>query len=342
MKQTIFLFILLSLFAFPQTNTTGIFTNPVWDGADPWLVKQDSDYIYCYTQNNAIFVSRSKQMTQRGETQAVWKAPETGWNRACVWAPEIHFISGHWYVYYAAGESGPPFIHQRTGVLRSKTEEVFSEYEDLGMLYTGNDSSVPESNIWAIDMTVFEHKGKLYAVWSGWEKQADTDKTPQHLFIQEMENQFTLKGKRVLLSSPEEIWETGGPLNINEGPEVLKNGDKVFIVYSCRESWTPEYRQGMLQLKNEKADPLLKENWIRTGPVFEGNEKVFGVGHCSFVKSPDGTEDWIIYHSKKSRNPGWERDVRMQPFTWKSDGTPDFGKAIPAGVPVKLPSGETK
>ena len=318
-----------------QQNKNETFTNPVWDGADPWLVKQGSDYVYCYTQNNTIYVSRSKQMTQKGETSAVWKAPETGWNRSCVWAPEIHFISGRWYVYYAAGESGPPFIHQRTGVLRSKTGDVFSEYEDLGMLYTGDDSSVPESNIWAIDMTVFEHNRKLYAVWSGWKKQADTDKTPQHLYIQEMENPFTLKGKRVLLSSPEESWETGGPLNINEGAQVLKNRNKNFIIYSCRESWLPEYRQGMLQLKNPQADPLIKENWIKTGPVFEGNEKVFGVGHCSFVKSPDGTEDWIIYHSKKTTNPGWERDVRMQPFTWKLDGTPDFGKAIPAGVPVK-------
>ena len=342
MKTILFLLILFPLWVFAQEKKNETFTNPVWDGADPWLVKQDSDYIYCYTQNNAIFISRSKQMTQRGETRAVWKAPETGWNQACVWAPEIHFVGGRWYVYYAAGESGPPFIHQRTGVLRSKTEEVFSEYEDLGILYTGNDSSVPASNIWAIDMTVFEHYGKLYAVWSGWEKQADTDKTPQHLYIQEMENPSTLKGKRVLLSSPEESWETGGPLNINEGSQVLKNGNKVFIVYSCRESWTPEYRQGMLQLKNPQADPLVRENWIKTGPVFEGNEKVIGVGHCSFVKSPDGTEDWIIYHSKRSPNPGWDRDVRMQPFNWKPDGTPDFGRAIPAGVPMKLPSGETK
>lgn len=340
MKPVLLLILLLPSLAYSQNNTTKTYTNPVWNGADPWMIKEGDNYYYCFSANNSIQVSKSKKMTKKGETKTIWKAPETGWNKACVWAPEIHLIDGHWYVYYAAGESGPPFIHQRTGILRSKTDDVFSEYEDLGVLYTGDDSSVPESNIWAIDMTVFEYNRKLYAVWSGWKKQADTDKTPQHLYIQEMENPFTLKGKRVLLSSPEESWETGGPLNINEGPEVLKNGDIVFIIYSCRESWTPEYRQGMLQLKSKNADPLVRENWIKTGPVFEGNEKVFGVGHCSFVKSPDGTEDWIIYHSKKSTNPGWDRDVRMQPFKWKPDGIPDFGKAIPTGVPVKLPSGE--
>ena len=346
--KPVFLIIFLSPLLIHAQNDNDVqrnkvfFTNPVWDGADPWMVKEGEYYYYCFSANNAIHISKSKSMIDRGETKTIWKAPSTGWNRSCIWAPEIHFIEGKWYVYYAAGESGPPFIHQRTGVLRSQTENVFSEYEDLGMLYTGDEPGKPVLNIWAIDMTVMQLNGKLYAIWSGWQKQADTDKTPQLLYIQEMENPFTLKGKRVLLSSPEKSWETGGPLNLNEGPEVLKNGEKVFIVYSCRESWTPEYRLGMLQLNNLNADPLLKANWIKTGPVFEGNEKVFGVGHCSFVKSPDGKEDWIIYHSKKFQNPGWERDVRIQPFTWKSDGTPDFGEAIPAGIVVKLPSEESK
>jgi GH43 family beta-xylosidase len=168
----------------------------------------------------------------------------------------------------------------------------------------------------------------------------DTDATPQHLYIQEMENPYTLKGTRVLLSSPEESWETGGPLDLNEGPEVLKNGEHVFIVYSCRESWLKEYRQGMLQLKNPDGNLLDPANWEKKGPVFQGNSEVLGVGHCSFVKSPDGTEDWIMYHSKKSTEPGWQRDVRMQPFGWKADGTPDFGMPVPAGEELERPPGE--
>ncbi len=323
-----------------KQDVKNTFTNPVWEGADPWIVQQGDEYVYCFSANNGISVSRSKLLTQRGENRKIWSAPKTGWNKSCVWAPEIHFIDGHWYVYYAAGESGPPFIHQRTGVLRSKTADVFSEYEDMGMLNTGDDPGNISKNIWAIDMTVFEHQGKLYALWSGWLKQMDTDATPQHLFIQEMENPYTLKGKRVLLSSPEESWETGGPLNLNEGPQVLMRNDRVFIVYSCRESWLKEYRQGMLELKSSDADPLNPESWKKQGPVFEGNQAVHGVGHVSFVKSPDKTEDWIIYHSKKGTEPGWDRDVRMQPFTWNTDGTPNFGEAVKAGEPLKRPSGE--
>jgi len=318
------------------------FTNPVWDGADPWMVKHGDDYIYCYSANNSIVLSKSKKMTKKGELKNIWTAPATGWNRSCVWAPEIHFIANRWYVYYAAGVSGPPFIHQRTGVLRSKTGDVFSDYEDMGILYTGDNSADPSTNVWAIDMTILEHKDKLYAIWSGWIKQETTDATQQHLYISEMENPYTMKGKRVKLSSPAESWETGGPLNLNEGPEILKNGDKVFVVYSCRESWLVEYRQGMLQLINPDGDLLDPTNWKKSGPVFQGNSQVYGVGHCSFVKSPDNTEDWIIYHSKKNTTSGWERDVRMQPFTWNSDGTPNFGIPVPAGKTLNIPSGQAE
>lgn len=343
---TLFIFITLTF-----SGNCGILTNdtvkttlknPLWDGADPWMIKHDNEYIYCFSSKNSIFVSRSKYITKKGELKQIWSAPATGWNSNCVWAPEIHFVDGYWYVYYAAGESGPPFIHQRTGVLRSANEDVFSEYKDMGVLNTGDFPDDLSKNVWAIDMTILEHKGKLFAIWSGWTKQKDTDATPQHLYIQEMENPYTLKGKRVLLSSPEESWETGGPLNLNEGPEILKNGGHIFIVYSCRESWLKEYRLGMLQLNNPNGDLLDPESWTKKGPVFQGNSQVFGVGHCSFVKSPDNTEDWIIYHSKKTTDPGWNRDVHTQTFTWNADGTPNFGEAIPAGKEIRRPSGEVE
>lgn len=343
------LMVLTTSFAYAKEKPQNIqpvkaFTNPVWDGADPWMYKHGNDYIYCYSANNSIVLSRSKSMIRKGDLKTIWKAPVSGWNRNCVWAPEIHFISGHWYVYYAAGESGPPFIHQLTGVLKSKTDEVFSEYDDMGVLYTGDHPEDPSTNIWAIDMTILEHKDKLYAIWSGWIKNETTDATQQHLFISEMENPYTMKGKRLKLSSPVESWETGGPLNLNEGPEILKKDDKIFVLYSCRESWLVDYRLGMLQLMNPDGNLLDPANWKKTGPVFTGNSQVYGVGHCSFVKSPDNTEDWIIYHSKKSTNPGWQRDVRMQSFTWNADGTPHFGTPIPAGQKQNFPSGvvETK
>ena len=207
----------------------------------------------------------------------------------------------------------------------------------MGMVYTGDDPDMKSNNVWAIDMTVFRHSGKLYAVWSGWEKPELTDKTSQHLYIAEMENPFTMKSPRVKISSPSEAWETGGPLDLQEGPEILRKGDNLFIIYSCRESWTVDYRLGMLKLRDPEGSLLSASSWEKSGPVFSGP---FGTGHCSFVKSPDGREDWIIYHSKKSIKEGWQRDVRAQRFKWDSKGYPVFGKAAAVGTMLKRPSGE--
>jgi len=315
------------------------FKNPVFDGADPWYMEKDGYYYYCFSSKNGINISRSRFLTKQEVTKRVWQAPETGWNKACVWAPELHFIDGRWYIYYAAGESGPPYIYQKTGVLQSETEDPFSNYTDKGMLYTGDDPDLKSDNIWAIDMTVFHFRNKLYAVWSGWEKAELTDKTPQNLYIAEMTDPCTMKGSRVKISSPEETWETGGPLDLQEAPEVLFNDKNLFIVYSCRESWTVDYRLGLLRLKDKDGSLLSPSNWEKSGPVFQGP---FGTGHCSFVKSPDGEEDWIIYHSKKSVKEGWQRDVRMQKFKWTRNGYPVFGKPVETGAEIKRPSGEYK
>ena len=110
-------------------------------------------------------------------------------------------------------------------------------------------------------------------------------------------------------------------------------------MYSCRESWLKDYRLGLLELV-DKANPLDSASWSKTGPVFHGNEKVLGVGHCSFAKSPDGSQDWIIYHSKITEEPGWPRDVRIQPFTWTDEGYPDFGEPVNVEVEMPVPSGE--
>lgn len=316
----------------------GFFTNPIADGADPWVFKKDGFYYYCGSGEGGIYVSKSEKLTDPGERVVVWRPEEGDWNQTNIWAPEIHFIEGKWYIYYAAGIAGPPFIHQRSGVLES--DDPFGPYEDKGMLYTGDDMVDPFTVKWAIDLTTHRMNGQRYAIWSGWEENDTTDKTKQHLYIATMSNPYTINGNRIKISSPEESWETGGPLDLNEGPQILKKDGKVFIIYSTRESWMIEYRLGQLSLSDTLLDPLDPDIWEKSGPVFQGTDKVLGAGHASFTTSPDGKEDWIFYHSKKTTEPGWDRDIRIQEFGWKPDGSPDFGQPVAAGEPLALPSGE--
>lgn len=325
-----------------QAVPKGYFTNPIGDGADPWVIKYDNTYYFCSAGNGKLYVSKSEKLTEPGNKMIVWETPDMGWNKSNVWAPELHHFNGKWYIYYAAAKKGgAPFIYQRSGVLESVGDDPFGPYIDKGMLYTGDSIQSPGSESkWAIDLTPLKLNGQLYAIWSGWEENAETDKTKQHLYMATMSNPWTISSNRKLLSSPVEPWETGGPLDLNEGPQVLKYNDKVFIIYSTRESWLKEYRLGQLALSDTLLNPMEATNWVKAGPVFEGTDKVLGVGHCSFTTSPDGTEHWILYHSKKSAAPGWDRNIRAQEFTWTADGFPVFGEPVPVGVPIPVPSGQ--
>jgi GH43 family beta-xylosidase len=327
----------------PSPAADCTFLNPVAEGADPWVVKRDSVYYLAQARGSGIYVSRSTRLTQvtRNAVQ-VWAAPDTGWNRSNVWAPELHFIDGRWYIYYAAGRAGPPFVHQRSGVLQSTGDDPQGAYVDRGMLDTGDEVASLAENRWAIDVDVARIGGQTYAVWSGWERDADTDRTPQHLYIARMSNPWTLAGPRVRISSPTESWERGTELDLQEGPTFLQHGGQTFIVYSTRESWLPEYRLGLLRLASPGADPLSPASWTKTGPVFARAADVYGPGHASFTVSPDGTESWIVYHAKTSTAPGWERAIRMQEFTWSADGSPVFGTPAPGGQGLAAPSGECR
>lgn len=325
-----------------STQAGSQFQNPITNGADPWITKHEQTYYYCFVgAGNTITVSKSNSITNTGKRVKVWTAPKTGWNSDCIWAPELHRIGNKWYIYYAAGKSGPPYVYQRSGVLESVTDDPQGEYIDRGVLKTGSDPADHVGTIWAIDVTLLKHRNDLYAVWSGWEKNTNTDKTPQHLYIARMSNPYTISSERIKISSPVESWETGGPLNLNEGPQILQRKNNTFIIYSTRESWTQNYRLGQLKLKPKAKTPMSPESWEKSGPVFQGTDKVHGVGHASFTRSPDNKEWWIIYHSKKDLKPGWDRDIRAQKFEWDSNGNPIFGMPQPAGIPLKKPSGET-
>lgn len=326
-----------------QVKASDTFTNPITNGADPWVTKYKKDYYFCFVgAGNSITVSKSSTLTATGKRIKVWTAPASSWNSDCIWAPELHRIGNKWYIYYAAGKSGPPYIYQRSGVLESVTSDPQGEYIDRGVLNTGSDPADYMGTIWAIDVNVAKINKQLYAVWSGWEKNSSTDKTPQHLYMAKMSDPVTISSERVKISSAVEPWETGGPLNLHEGPQFLQNRKKTFIIYSTRESWTKDYRLGQLMLKSEAKNPLSSDSWIKSGPVFQGTSQVHGVGHASFTRSPDNKEWWIVYHSKKDTKPGWDRDVRAQKFTWNSSGMPVFGIPVPVGQPLPRPSGEIK
>ena len=323
------------------------FTNPVAPGQDPWVIRHDGSYYLIEARNRVITVYKSDRLdAPKRNPVPVWTAPESGWNHQNVWAPELHRIDGTWYIYYSAGPvKGPPFNAQRAGVLEAASADPQGAYIDRGQLYTGDDLARRTESVWAIDFTVARIDGQLYAFWSGWERNAEADGRPQHLYAARMADPVTVATSRTRIASPTAAWEKEGTVPIQEGPAVLTRPDgRAFIVYSTRESWLPAYQLGWLRRRAPDAAPTDAASWIKSdGPVFEGAGDALGAGHASFTTSPDGSEDWIVYHSKSAVEPGWrDRTLRMQRFGWKADGSPDFGKPLPAGQPVAQPAGQCR
>lgn len=317
------------------------FLNPIAEGADPWVIRQGNAYFWCASDGNrAIAIHRSDRLTTLGEKHIVWRAPDTGPYSRQLWAPELHRLDGRWYVYVAASDGKNE--NHRTIVLESAGDDPLGPYQLKSELYTGDDVASGKNNRWAIDATVLELGGKRYCVWSGWQDTRDE----QWLFIAPMANPWTIAGNRVRLCDNDDyVWERVGEKpterGLAEAPQVLQRNGRTFIVYSTSSSWQPTYKLGMLELA-PGGDPMNPAAWKKHGtPVFQSTDRVYGVGHNAFATSPDGREDWLVFHAKQDRADGWKRSLYLQPFRWREDGTPDFGAPIPPRTPLPVPSGET-
>jgi len=307
------------------------FTNPINErGEDPFVVKHGGKYYYCYSAGNGVAVSAADNihLISRKNGVKVYTAPEGCMYSREYWAPELHYIRGRWYIYVAADDGNN--VSHRMYALGALTDDPTGPFEMLGKVTDSTDK-------WAIDATVLELDGKLYFIWSGWEGDFNVR---QDIYIAPMSDPTTICGPRVMLSKPEYEWEKRACVNglptINEGPQILKKGSTVHIVYSASGSWSDEYCLGMLTFRG--GDPLDPAAWTKSDkPVFSKIETAYGTGHCSFTVSPSGKQDWIVYHANRAPGLSWGgRGVRIQPFTWDGD-IPVFGEPVKADVPIEIP-----
>ena len=339
LKHRKFLILLFGILLYLQPKVSGFaavetFTNPIIaDGADPWVEYHAGYYYLTYTTGSSVQVHRA---TRLAGTNGLGRAaviaafyPPAPFNQN-VWAPELHFLRGKAYVYYAA-DDGINANHRMFAAESDSTGPTFS-FVPKGKVYDAT------ADRWAIDGTVFEAgNGSLYFIWSGWPGSTDG---LQNLYIAPMSDPLTISGPCVLLATPNQTWESW----IEEGPEVLQRNGQVFIVYAANLSWTDNECLGLL--RNIDGNYLNPASWIKSAsPVFataiSTNGAVYGPGHCGFTKSLDRTQDWIIYHAAKYSGAGWIRNIRMQSFGWTTNGLPLFGSPVPAGVPLPVPSGDS-
>jgi GH43 family beta-xylosidase len=315
------------------------FTNPLLQtGPDPWVVWWKGFYYYSNSSSTNLTLRKTADITdlRHAEEKAAW-VPEPGhpWSNQ-LWAPELHRWGNKWYIYFAA-DAGDNASHRIYVVENDNDDPIEGTWTFKGKISDPSDQ-------WAIDPTTFELRGQHYLVWSGWEGPNDGQ---QNLYIAHMSNPWIIDSPRTLISEPTYPWEKHGDLpgrhvNVNEGPEFISHGNKMFIVFSASGCWTDFYTLGVLEAKLN-ADPLDAKSWTKINHPFlntNPSSNAFGPGHSGFFKSPNGQEDWIIYHANPAPGEGCgnSRSPRIQRFTWSMLGRPHFGKPVPLGQPRKKPA----
>jgi GH43 family beta-xylosidase len=309
------------------------FRNPLKrEGADPWMAWHDGWYYLATTTGGDIQLRRARRLAELKDApdRVVWK-DETPTRFRDIWAPEFHRLDGgngpRWYLYYTASDGDD--THHRLYVAESAGDDPFGPYAFKAKLLTD-----PDDRHYAIDGTVLQHpNGSSYFLWCGRPSPAG-----QGLYISKMANPWTLAGPRAYIPA-----DGFGCKSVREGPVPLLRGDKICLIYSTCPADTPDYKLGLLVAAADK-DPLDPATWAQhPAPVFERDDSagVYGPGHNFFFKSPDGKEDWIIYHAKSGTKRTYaDRTTRAQRFSWRPDGTPDFGRPLPLDAEIVPPSGE--
>ena len=329
------------LFAAPVTlaaSTT--FINPVGpagaSSADPFVMRHTDGYYYFVATSpgwDRLELRKSPNLSGIGAHAAVTvftpsSATCNGGNCTTkdLWAPEINYLNGAWYIYFsAAGSDG---AHRVFAIRNASADPTTGSW--------GAPVKVADSeDAWAIDQTVATINGQLYMAWSD-----ISGGQPQRIKLAKMSSPTAIIGKGAIVSTPTLAWEKLGG-TVNEAPQFLVHGSKVHLSFSASGCWTDDYKLGLLSA-SLTADLTVPANWSKAAnPILQKGNGAFGPGHNSFAKSPDGTEDWIVYHANPATGQGCgnARTTRIQKISWSGD-TPVIGAPLAAGTPVTRPAGE--
>lgn len=303
------------------------------EGAYPSVEEHNGTFYYTMQIGERLIklhAARKLEDIGKGDSVVVWTPGELSMHN--FWSPEIHRINNKWYIYFEA-DNGVSTDNHQIYVLENPSDDPMKGTWTLhGPVITNSDWN------FGIHPSTFVVKGRQYLVWSGWQRRRTEDET-QCIFIAEMENPWTLKSDRVLISTPELEWErqwinpdgtrSAYPIFVNENPEgfLSPDGKKVIVVYSASGIWTPYNSLGMLSASAD-SDLLDPASWTKAkDPLFVAEEEsgIFGTSNIDLVNVPnEGT--YILYQAKEMHGNLPYSHVRIKPITWGEDGLPEFGK----------------
>ena len=297
--------------------------------ADPYIIRKDGWYYFTASvpEFDRIILRKARTLKELPDAveKIIWMRHPEGLLSCNIWAPELHFVDGKWYVYFAAARTGADesgvYDHRIYALENPNPDPFTGGFTEKGRIDTGWES-------FSLDSTTAVFGGKRYFIWAQRDFSIPGN---SNLYIAEMKNALELKLPAVRLSVPEHDWECRGFL-VNEGPASLIHGGRWFLTYSA--SATDErYAVGLLTLK-PGGDPLDAGAWEKSPvPVMvtEEQNQLYGPGHNSFTVDEEG-RDLLVFHARPY--PGFKGDALSDPnrhcflrtVEYTADGIPVFGR----------------
>lgn len=319
----------------PTTGLKGAVTDvPVHD---PVMIRQGDTY-YLFATGPGIAVWSSRDRVHWSQEKPVFATPPA-WAVATVpafkghiWAPDISYHAGHYYLYYSVSAFGKntSCIGVATNTTLDPGDPNF-KWVDYGKVI----QSIPGVTNWnAIDPNLITaDDGTPYlAFGSFWEGLKLVKLTPDRLATAEpLDHLPTIASRMSDPAAPNPPAPPGNPVeaggNAIEAAFIFKHGGYFYLTasidYCCRGAQST-YKMIVGRAK-ALAGPYIDRAGIPLAHdggtiLLTGDAKWYGVGHnavCNF----DGV-DYLIFHGYDASDAHARSKLRIEKLRWTEDGWP--------------------
>lgn len=325
----------LLLTGITYADVTSNYQNPLMRGADPTIARAaDGFYYSCFSVGDGIHLQKHETIlgVTTAKSKLIWPQPAS---YGYVWGPYIYRLDGKWYIYFtSASADSYGYGHPNSYVLENSSPDPFEgTWIEKGKLNT-------QSNGLACGVVTLN--GTRYFSYTKYFYSGDSfDECPT---LVAMSNPWTLTGTEGTVAYPVNTWEKNGG-SIDEGCAVVERNGKIYFGYSASSFMNDNYCVGISSALSN-SNLLDSNSWIKNpqpAMAKSPENSAFGPGSPLFVKSEDGTEDWLIYHAGPvGGQTGSNRWVRAQRITWNDDDSINLGIPSNPGTVLSRPSGEEK
>jgi len=328
---------LLVLFALSQLPAA-TFLNPVLPVApDPAIVYGDGRYFATWTLGDRIVLRAAPTLAGLAKADEVVVLRSSGTGPAAIdwWAPELHRLDGRWWLYWCATTADRDDARRRVFVSGCLGDDPLT-----GGWEEPRQMTLPIGG-YAIDPTVFTVGERRYLAWSA--KIPSETGSWQHICLAPMTAPDVVAMPAVVVCAPDQPWERHEQPT-TEAPAAMVRDGMVHLVYSASAFWSDEYCLGLLTADAD-SDLLDPRSWRKQPQpllVSSPDDSTYGPGHHAFFRSPDGGEDWLVFHARGTpggQGYGPERRAALaSPISWL-DRLPVLGPLSRLRLPLAEPSG---